>query len=119
MSTLIDTGPLVALINRRDVYHAWTVEQAGRLGRPSHTCEAVLTEAYFLVQRMYMGVELLHQLIESGQLGFPFSRAEHQGRVLALMRRYENVPMSFADACLVCMAELDEDASVFTTDRDF
>lgn len=35
------------------------------------------------------------------------------------MRRYADVPMSLADACLVRMSELSDDASVLTLDSDF
>ena len=40
-------------------------------------------------------------------------------RVLALMAKYSDVPMSFADACLVRMAELHDQAVVLSIDRDF
>ena len=48
-----------------------------------------------------------------------FSLAEHQSPVLALMRKYAQVPMSLADACLVRMTELVADPVLLTTDADF
>ena len=45
--------------------------------------------------------------------------AQLWNRALALMERYANVPMSFADACLVALAEATPGARLFTLDRDF
>jgi hypothetical protein len=39
--------------------------------------------------------------------------------VVSLMRRYDNVPMSLADACLVRMSELIEDCTILTLDNHF
>ncbi len=52
-------------------------------------------------------------------LSSAFSYADHIDRVNALMETYANVPMSFADACLVRMAEVYPDGNIFTTDGDF
>jgi predicted nucleic acid-binding protein len=48
-----------------------------------------------------------------------FGLPDHLPRVLDLMRSYRDLPMSLADACLVCMAEGVREAKVFTTDSDF
>jgi hypothetical protein len=45
--------------------------------------------------------------------------AEEADAVVQLMRRYRNVPMSLADACLVRLSEIVPDAVVFTLDADF
>ena len=119
MRMLLDAGPLVALLDRRDEHHAWAAEQAGQLALPFRTCEAVLSETYFRLAHVHDGRRQLSRLIQPKRLDASFSFEAHRERVLELMERYENVPMSFADACLVCMAELDENACVFTTDRDF
>jgi len=41
------------------------------------------------------------------------------GRVFDLMRKYRDVPMSLADACLVYLVEIVEDSIVFTLDAHF
>lgn len=48
---IIDTGPLVAYVNRRDRWHPWVSDQMAALNPPLVTCEPVLTEACFLIQR--------------------------------------------------------------------
>ncbi len=48
---ILDTGPLVALLNRRDRYHAWAVRTVDALEAPLITCEPVVSEAWFLIRR--------------------------------------------------------------------
>jgi len=118
MRVILDTGPLVALLNRRDIFHGWSVEQAGRLAPPFHSCEAVVAEAHFLLGRAHKGTKSLIDLLNSGRILLSFSVADHHHRVGELMLRYSDVPMSFADACLVCMAE-QQRSTIFTLDSDF
>ena len=119
MKILIDAGPLYAFINRREFYHQWARDQASRLERPFYTCEAVLSEVHFLLKKVYNGNKQLNELVKTGRLDLAFSYADHIDRVNALMETYANVPMSFADACLVGMAEVYPDGNIFTTDGDF
>jgi predicted nucleic acid-binding protein len=65
------------------------------------------------------GTERLCGLLETKIVQVEFSFADEALETLHLMRRYQDLPMSFADACLVRMAERFPDASVFTTDSDF
>ena len=48
---LLDAGPLAAAVNRRDQHHAWAVRTLDRLDAPILTCEAVVSEAWFLARR--------------------------------------------------------------------
>ena len=65
-----------------------------------------------------MGNQQLVELVARGGIDFSFSYADHAERIGALMMRYADVPMSFADACLVCMAE-QADSTILTFDNDF
>ena len=118
MRVIVDTGPIVALLNRRDTFHAWSIDQAAILEPPFITCEAVLAEAHFLLSGIHQGSAQLNQLIGSGKLALTSIVEEHLDRIGDLMSIYYNVPISFADACLVCMAEKLEGA-IFTLDSDF
>jgi predicted nucleic acid-binding protein len=106
MQVVIDTGPLVASLHRDDQYHDWARQQAASLPRPFLTCEAVLTEAYFLLRTLPVAQQGLSGLLRDGLVQVPFHLAEEIDAVTDLMERYANVPMSFADACLVQMSEL-------------
>lgn len=118
-TVLLDTGPLVAFLNRRDQHHAWAKEQLGRLEPPMLTCEAVISEGCFLLRHDPSGADAILELIARGLIVLPFRLAEELHPVRRLLRRYANVPMSFADACLVRMGELHSRTVVLTTDGQF
>ncbi|MDZ7288861.1 MAG: PIN domain-containing protein [candidate division KSB1 bacterium] len=118
-AVIIDTGVLVAYLNRREKYHQWTKEKLAQVAPPLMTCEAVIAETCFLLSKTDSGTEKLFELLETGHIIIPF-RLEHEIKnIKELMTRYANVPMSLADACLVRMSEQDPDSEVLTLDRDF
>ena len=86
---------------------------------PLLTCDAALSEAFFLLQQTHSGSEQLLALLERGIVVPDFDLAAELPTIAHLLRRYQNVPMSLADACLVRMAERERDAFVFTLDSDF
>ncbi|MFZ4774571.1 MAG: type II toxin-antitoxin system VapC family toxin [Terrimicrobiaceae bacterium] len=116
---LIDSGPLVAALSRRDHHHDWARSHFEAASRPFLTCEAVLSECFFLLERTGQGKEHLCALIDRGVVRLDFSMDQNLTDILRLIRRYKDTPMSLADACLVRMAEMHGNASVFTTDSDF
>lgn len=116
---LVDTGALVALLNRGDQYHPWVLQEAARLPYPFYTCEAVLTEAFFLLRRFRGNGALLWTMLMRSSVIVGFRLAEEMHRIQPLMAQYSDIGMSFADACLVRVAELQERAVVFTTDSHF
>jgi predicted nucleic acid-binding protein len=116
-NVLADAGFLIALLNRDDRHHAWATAQASEHARPWRTCEAVLSEAFFLLG--HHGMASLSELLRRRSLLVAFAFDAHPDAVLRLMRKYANVPMSLADACLVRMTETLDDPIVLTTDSDF
>ena len=116
---LLDTGPLVAFIDRTDAFHDWAVEALSRFEAPIDTCEAVFAEAWHLLGRAKRGREALLGLLNSRNLLVTFGLAADGLPALNLMTKYADQPMSVADACLVRMAELDAHATILTLDRDF
>ena len=116
---IVDTGVLVALIDRRDHYHTWVTEQLNQIRPPLLTCEAVISETWFLLQRVKNGRETLLYLLEQRQIVVQFDLDTELTAVVALLARYQSVPASLADAVLVRMAELYPNSMVFTLDSDF
>jgi predicted nucleic acid-binding protein len=116
---LLDTGPLVGYLNARDQHHAWARHCWEAAFDPFWTCEPVISEAVFVLQSERLSVDPLLRLMERGVICLEFSLEAHRVDVFRLMRKYEDQPMSVADACLVRMAELETDCHVVTTDRDF
>lgn len=115
----LDTGPLVAFLDRREALHHWIRRIFESTSGPLVTCEAVLAEACFLLRGQRGGSEAVLGLVESGFIAPTFSLSEEAGAVNKLMARYRNVPMSLADACLVRISELRDDVCILTFDTDF
>ena len=116
---ILDTGPLVALLNKRDNYHPWAKAQFDRITPPLLTCEAVLSEACFLLQKFSIRIDGIMSLLERRLILIPFHLEEELSPVKKLMQSYQNVPMSLADGCLVRMSEQISESAVFTVDNDF
>jgi predicted nucleic acid-binding protein len=116
---LLDTGPLVSFLASGLRHHSWTCEQWKFFRPPLLTCEPVLTEAAFLLQREGREADPLFALLERGVIRIALDVQEEQADLRALMRRYRNRPMSLADACLVRLSEIETDGEVFTLDFDF
>ena len=116
-SALVDAGFLVALLSRRDANHGWAVAQAPRLPPPWATCEAVLSEVSHLLGGL--GTLSLASLLRRGALVCDYRFADDMDAVFKLLEKYADVPISFADACLVRMTETLNDPVLLTTDGDF
>lgn len=114
-----DTGPLVAVLNANDAHHAWAREVFGRLPPPLFTCEAVLSEAQFLLSDRGGDPLAVLDWVRRGVLNLAFDAEDEIERLMALQRSYRSLPMDFADACLVRMAELHPRSRVLTTDSHF
>lgn len=118
-AAIVDTGPLVAYLDRAERHHAWTVEQVRALDAPLLTCEPVLAEAMFLLSGLPKAQESLFDLLQKGAVRVAFQIGEHLEPLRALHHKYRDQPISLADACIVRMAELFERHRVFTLDSDF
>jgi len=116
---IVDTGPLVAFLNKRDTWHDWAVARLSEIEPPIETCEAVLTEASFLLRADPRGPDALLAMLERGLLVCHFELAEEAEHVRRLMNRYRDTPMSLADACLVRLTEQRRQAKLLTLDSDF
>ena len=118
---LVDTGPIVALLDRRDTHHEWAKKELANLQQPLLTCEAVISETFFLLGTVRGGVEAFCGLLKHGlvQPDPEFSYGASAAQVLDSLFRYRDLPMTFADACLLKMSEMRRDCLVFTTDGDF
>ena len=117
--TLMDTGPLVALLDANEQHHEWALAEWRNLSAPALTCEAVITESAFLLNRNGCSPARLLTMIERGALRLDFSLAREAGLIRDLMDHYADVPMSLADACLVRLSEKHDRCRVFTLDSDF
>jgi uncharacterized protein len=116
---LLDTGPLVAFLKRRDRYHDWARQEMAAVSPPLLTCESVLSEACFLVRHEPGGRTAVLDLVRRGLVAVAFDLGREAAAVQKLLGRYADVPMDLADACLVRLAELTSGSVLLTLDSDF
>ena len=114
---LLDTGPLVAILHRDDRHHRRCVEAFESFRGHLLSTEAVLTEAMHLLARIPGGQQdCLEFFIRGGAVLVPATRASLR-RCQSLMAQYQDVPMDFADATLVALAEETSIRDILTLDR--
>jgi len=123
-TVIVDSGFLVALLNRRDQDHKWAVAQSSEFAPPWKTCEAVLSETVYLIDSESRAIgsdsrAFLTTLLRRGAIIPTFAFIDNRDPVLNLLQKYEDVPMSMADACLVRMTEILPDPIILTNDSDF
>jgi predicted nucleic acid-binding protein len=116
----VDTAPLVAFLREAEAHHEWAVRKFRELPAPFVTCEPVLTETFFLVTSRHPGgARKFFDLLGSGLLEVDFSVMREREALWKLIHKYEDLPMSLADACLVRLAERHPGSSIFTLDTHF
>lgn len=111
---IADTGLIVAYLHPRDSHHIWAAQQFDHI-HSFVTCEAVLTEASHLAGS---AVPIL-ALVELGILRLDYNVEGDEAEIAKLVSKYADVPMDFADACLVRMSERYRSCKIFTVDSDF
>ncbi len=119
MNIIVDTGPLVSFLLQEELRHRWVAERFQEISAPMYTCEPVLTEVFFFLRKTHHGIARYFDLLESGLISVEFNLMEERVALKAMIAKYEDVPMSLADACLVRMAERMSEATILTLDSDF
>jgi len=120
MSTRIvmDTGPLVAFLDRAERHHEWACARFREFSLPMLTCEPVLAETCFLLRRTPVAQDKLLESMARGFLTVDSALSREIKAVRESLSKYRDLPMSLADACLVRMAELTQ-LPVCTLDSHF
>lgn len=107
------------MLDKAEMFHEWASDQLRQIKAPLLTCEAVISEACFILPDNKLAAEQIGDFFHQGIIQTPFNLFDNHERVFGLMKKYADVPMSLADACLVCMVEDTPDSVVFTLDKDF
>ena len=116
---LLDTGALVSLLDHRQTFHLQCVEFFTAWKGSVVSTEAVLTEATHLLSRVPSGREKCLEFFLEGGAALISPSLTTLRRCHQLIEKYADVPMDYADATLVALAEELETDLVFTTDGDF
>ena len=113
---LVDTGPLVALFDPKDPDFVGCHAILKSLNQPLYTTEAVLTEAFHLLDPGSKGAEGLMRFVLEGYVTVTALEQTDTARAFELMDKYSDCPMDYADASIVAVAEKMKTLSVFTLD---
>jgi predicted nucleic acid-binding protein len=114
---LVDAGPLVALVDVDDAHHASCIETLTTIRDPLITVWPAVTEAMHLLTRSWQCQRGLWSQVETRALSIAPLDAADAPRMRELMEKYRDLPMDFADAALVRVAERDDLPRIFTLDR--
>lgn len=113
---LLDTGPIVALLNRRDEHHSRCVDCWKGLRGELATVWPVLTEAAFLLSYAPGGVDALMAMVEREAFAVLDIERRDSQRMREFLGKYADLPMDLADAALVAIGEREGIETVFTLD---
>lgn len=114
---LVDTGPLVAYLDRRDPAHKRMSKLLGGFTGQILTTTAVITEAMHFVSADPRGASGLADFIaDTGSEVFDFCKVPEIQTAAKLMKKYPKVPMDFADATLLLLADAMEVQEILTLD---
>jgi predicted nucleic acid-binding protein len=116
---LLDTGVIVALLDRSETEHASCVATLEGLGHPIVTCEAVIAESCYLLRGLQGASEAVLENVERGVFQIPFRIAHSAAAVWSTLRKYRDLAPDFADACLIQLADELDTGDILTLDRDF
>jgi len=116
---LLDTGVIVALLDRSERRHSSCVETVHTLTAPLVTCEAVIAESCYLLRRMAGASEAIIENVAAGTFQIPFQLSRDAPGVQRILRKYGDHEIDLADACLIHLAGELACGDILTLDSDF
>jgi predicted nucleic acid-binding protein len=116
---LLDTGVIVALLDRSEKFHQACAEAVGELEAPLITCEAVIAESCYLLRNLPGAPEAVIKNVAAGIFQVPFQLSREAVGLKLVLREYRDRQIDLADACLIRLADEFETADILTLDKDF
>jgi uncharacterized protein len=116
---LLDTGVIVALLDRSEAMHQACAQAIREIKSPLITCEAVIAESCYLLRNLPGAVEAVIDNVTAGIFQIPLQLSREAAGVKQILRKYRDRQIDLADACLIHLAEEFTSADILTLDRDF
>jgi uncharacterized protein len=116
---LLDTGFIVALLDRSENFHKTCAQAVREVEPPLVTCEAVITESCYLLRNLSGAPEAVIENITAGIFQVPFQLSRDTASVKQVLRKYKDRKIDLADACLIRLADQFGTADILTLDQDF
>jgi predicted nucleic acid-binding protein len=116
---LLDSGVIVALLDRSERLHSNCAEAIRELEAPLITCEAVIAESCYLLRNLGGAPDAVIENVAEGIFQLPFQFSYEAAGVRQILRKYRDRKIDLADACLIRLADEFETADILTLDKDF
>jgi predicted nucleic acid-binding protein len=116
---LLDTGVIVALLDRNESAHQACADAVQQVQAPLLTCEAVIAESCYLLRNLAGASEAVIENIAAGMFQLAFQLSREATSVKQVLRKYRDRKIDLADACLIRLADVFETGDILTLDRDF
>jgi predicted nucleic acid-binding protein len=116
---LLDSGPMIALFDQSDQYHKASVEFIRHNRHELITTLASIAETLHLLDFARHAQLDFMTWLNTGGITLENIQMRDFSRIQALLEQYADLPMDFADACLVFLAEKLNISTIATIDRDF
>lgn len=117
--TLLDTGVIVALLDRSERFHQPCAEAVKAIDAPFITCEAVIAETCYLLRNLPGAPEAVIENVSAGIFQIPFQLSKHTAGLQQILKKYRDRRIDLADACLIRLADEFETPDILTLDKDF
>jgi uncharacterized protein len=116
---LLDTGVIVALLDRSENFHQACADAVQEMQAPLITCEAVIAESCYLLRSLAGAPEAVIQNVAAGIFQVAFQLSREAVSVKQVLRKYRDRQIDLADACLICLANDFGTGDILTLDQDF
>jgi predicted nucleic acid-binding protein len=116
---LMDTGCIVALLDSSERNHQQAVAIVSSIDAPLITCEAVIAESCYLLRGIKGAAQAVVENVHRNIFLVPFQLTGSAQRIAKLLKKYSDIPMDVADACLVELATEYQSGQILTLDSDF
>jgi predicted nucleic acid-binding protein len=116
---LLDTGVIVALLDRSERHHRSCVAALQAVTAPLVTCEAVIAESCYLLRALSGASSAILENVVKGTFQIPFQLSRSAPQIQRVFRKYQDREVDFADACLIHLATEFQAGEILTLDHDF
>jgi uncharacterized protein len=110
---------IVALLDRREVFHQRASAALAEIAAPLVTCEAVIAESCYLLRRVSGAREMVLANVESGVFQLPVQLGQCAPAVRRIWSKYRDREIDLADAFLIHLANEFSAGDILTLDCDF
>ena len=116
---LLDTGVIVALLDRNERHHRACADFIQTLAAPLITCEAVIAESCYLLRSLPGAAKAVLENVAGGNFQIPLQLSHSAAFIQRTYRKYRDRKVDLADACLIQLATDLRTPDILTLDRDF